>query len=125
MLSSENIKHNRSLLPITTCNKFKILAEEEDHEMKLISDSIVREQLHELFDRTRTISKMFMPSCSLDNNTAGCVEATSMSDPNTLLIIHAGTNDVMDTRYKELQQKCKRMIQQYKSKPNKINLSPM
>ena len=39
----------------------------------------------------------------LDDISAACDEATSDSDPDTLLIIHAGTNDVMDTRLEDLQ----------------------
>ena len=59
----------------------------------------------------------------LDDITAVCEEQTRMSDPNILLIIHAGTNEAMNTRSKELLQKRRQMIQQNKSKFNKIILS--
>ena len=41
----------------------------------------------------------------LDDISAACDEATSNSDHNTLLVIHAGTNYVMDTRSEELLEK--------------------
>ena len=36
---------------------------------------------------------------------AACDEATSMADYDTVLIIHADTNDVMNTRLEELLEK--------------------
>ena len=102
-----------------TCNRFKILVEgeEEDHEMRLINDSIVRELLHKFCGRARTTRKrLCMPGARLDNITAACEEVNSMSNLNTLLIIHAGTNDVINTRLEEL-------LQKYKTKYYKIIVS--
>ena len=45
-----------------------------------------------------------MPSGRLDDFLTACVEATSMAD-NIVLIIHAGTNDVMNTRSEKLLEK--------------------
>ena len=61
-----------------------------------------------------------MPGGRLNEISAACDETTSNSNPNTLFIMHAGTNDIMDTRSEELLEKYRQMIQWYKSKINKI-----
>ena len=66
---------------------------------------------------------MCMPGSRLGDITAACDEATSMVDNNTVLIIHAGTNDVMNTRSEEGLDKYRKMIRWYKCKSNKIILS--
>ena len=43
-----------------------------------------------------------------------------MAGNNIVLIIHACTNDVMNTRLEELLEKYRKMIQRYKCKTNKI-----
>ena len=48
---------------------------------------------------------MCTPVGRLDDISAACNEATDNFDPNTLLIIHAGTNDVMDARSEHLLEK--------------------
>ena len=58
----------------------------------------------------------------LDDISAACDEATSNNDNNTVLIIHADTNDVMNTRSEELLENYRWMIQQYNCKYNKILL---
>ena len=66
--------NNESCLPITTCNRFKILVEdeEEDHETRLIGDSIVREQLHEFCGRARNTRRFCMSGGRLDVITSAC-----------------------------------------------------
>ena len=66
---------------------------------------------------------MCTPGGRLNDISAACYEATSNSNPNTLYIIHAGTNDIMDTRSEDLLEKYRQMIQWYKSKTNKIIIS--
>lgn len=115
----------KSFLPITTSNRFSILAEEEEeeHETRLIGDSIVRGQLDEFCGRARAKRKrLCMPGARLDDITAACEEATSNSDANSLFILHAGTNDVKNTRSEELLEKYKKMIQTYKNKTNSTNI---
>ena len=98
--------------------------EEEDHEMRIIGDSIVRDQITEFCGRNRSNRKrMCMPEGRLNDITAAYDEATSQVDTNTLLIIHAGTNGVMNTRSEELLEKYRKLIRQYKCKTNKIILS--
>ena len=63
-----------------------------------------------------------MPGGRPDDISVAYDEATSNSDL-TLLIIHAGTNDVRDTTWEELVEKYSQMIHQYMSKTNKIILS--
>ena len=64
--------------------RFKVLAEEEeDHETRLIGDSIVKEH-HEFCGRAKTTKKrLCMPGGRLNDITAACEEATSMSNSNT------------------------------------------
>ncbi|ORD93318.1 hypothetical protein ECANGB1_208 [Enterospora canceri] len=119
--------NKKSFLPVSTYNSFKILMkeeEEEDHETRIIGDSIVRDQLTEFCGRNRSNRKrLCMPGGRLDDITAACDEATSQVNTNTLLIIHAGTNDVMNTRSEELLERYRKLIRRYKCKTNKIILS--
>ena len=78
--------NNKQFLLIATCNRLNVLAEkeEEDHEKRLLSDSIVREQLHKFCCRARTTrKKLCMPGERLDNITTACEETASMPGPNT------------------------------------------
>ena len=75
------------LIPDTTYNNFKILTEdeEEDHETRIIDDSIVREKLQEFCRRSRSIRRrMCMPDGHLNDISAACDEATSTIDNNTI-----------------------------------------
>ena len=117
---------NKAFLPITTHNRFAVLAEEKEEafETRLIGDSIVRGQLEEFCGRARaTRKRLCMPGGRLDDFTTACEEATSNSTNDTLYIIHAGTNDVHQTRSEELMIKYKRMIQAFKEKTNNIVIS--
>ena len=117
---------NRSFLPISTYNRFAVLLEEEeeDHETRLIGDSIVKGQLEEFCGRARSTRKrLCMPGGRLDDFTAACDQATINADDNTLFIIHAGTNDVESTRSEELMDKYKNMIQAFKGKTNNLIIS--
>ena len=113
--------NNKYVLLITTNNRFKILEEKEkeDHETRLIGGSIVREQLQEFCRRTRTTNKwMCMPGDRLNDISAACNEATSMANNDTVLIIHSGTNDIMNTRSEKLLEIYRHMIHLYKRNVN-------
>ena len=100
------------------------MKEEEDNETRIISDSIVKDKLTEFCGRNRSFRKrLCMPGGRLDDITAACDEATSQADTNTLLVIHAGTNDVMNTRSEELLERYRKLIRRYKCKTNKIIIS--
>ncbi|XP_063857228.1 uncharacterized protein LOC135098765 [Scylla paramamosain] len=116
----------KNFLPISTHNRYQILAEEEEdaQETRLVGDSIVRGQLSEFCGRARrTRKRLCMPGGRLDDITAACDEAACGSNNNTLFIIHAGTNDVENTRSEELMEKFKKMIQRFKTKSNNIIVS--
>ncbi len=79
-------------------NSFAVFAEEEEeeHETLLIGDSLVRTQLEDFCGRARrTRKRLCMPGARLADITAASEEATSSSDTNTLYVLHAGTNDVL------------------------------
>ena len=64
-----------------------------------------------------------MPGGRLDDNSAASDKVTSMAENNTILIIHASTNDVINTKSEELLEKYRKRIRRYKCKSNKIILS--
>ena len=116
----------KNFLPVTTSNRFQLFSneEEETSEVRIIGDSIVRDQLHEFCGRARRTRKRFcMPGGRLDDITAACEEATRECSENTLLVLHAGTNDVEKTRSEDLMRKFKEMIQRFKSKSRNIIVS--
>ena len=85
-------------LHYTICNRFKILAEEDEHDhvTKLIGDSIIIEQLDELYGIAKTTrKKSCMPGARLNDITATRQPVCPIP---TLLIIHEITNYVMITR---------------------------
>ena len=114
----------KKFLPISTFNRYQVLSEEEEDalETRLVGDSLVRPLLSEFVGRARGSRKrLCMPGGCLDDITAACNEASSGAENNALFVIHAGTNDVEDTRSEELMEKYRRMIQRYKTKsPNVI-----
>ena len=118
--------HSREFLPVTTSNRFQLFATEEDEpsEVRIVGDSIVRDQIHEFCGRARKTRKRFcMPGGRLDDITAACEEASRECDENTLFILHAGTNDVECTRSEELMAKYKEMIQSFRTKSRNIIVS--
>ena len=116
---------SKKFLPVTTSNRFQPFASEDDpSEVRIVGDSIVRDQIHEFCGRARKTRKRFcMPGGRLDDITAACEEASRECDENTLFILHAGTNDVECTRSEELMQKYKEMIQSFKTKSRNIIVS--
>ena len=118
--------YSRKFLPIMTSNRFQLFASDEDEpsEVRLVGDSIVRDQIHEFCGRARKTRKRFcMPGGRLDDITAACEEASQECDEHTLFILHAGTNDVMSTRSEELMKKYKMMIQSFKTKSRNVIVS--
>ena len=118
--------HTRNFLPVKTSNRFHLFASEEDEssEVRIVGDSIVREQLSEFCGRAQKTRKRFcMPGGRLDDITAACEEASRECNENTLFILHAGTNDIELTRSEELMEKYKEMIQCFKTKSRNIIVS--
>ena len=116
----------RKLQTPTTFNRFQVLGEtmEDDFETLLVGDSMVRGQLVEFCGRSSNSrrKRFCYPGAGLDDVTAVCDEVTTDADQNTLLIVHAGTNDVQTTRSEELLEKYRRMINRYKSKVDGKNI---
>ena len=77
--------------------------EEQDYDTRTIGNSIVRDQLQKFCGRNQSTRKwMCLPGERFDDIPAACNEATSKADTNTVLIINASMNDVMNTRSEEL-----------------------
>ena len=116
----------RKLQTPTTFNRFQVLGEtlEDEFETRLVGDSMVRGQLVEFCgSSSNSRRKRFCyPGARLDDVTAACDDVTNDADHNTLLIVHAGTNDVQTTRSEELLEKYRRMINRYKSKVDGNNI---
>ena len=115
----------RRILPVTVYNRFQAIAEPEDgNEARIVGDSIVRGQLVEFCGRAPTKRKRFcIPGASVDD-VAEAVDTVVEGVPtNGIVVIHAGTNDVMRTRSEELLEKYRRMIRKYKEKTNNIVIS--
>ena len=138
----------RQLLTPTTFNRFQVLADltesdsethppaasnqsqvlanpiEDEFETRLVGDSMVRGQLVEFCGRSKNgrRRRYCYPGAGLSDITAVCDDVTKDADPNSLYIIHAGTNDVLRTRSEELLDKYRRLIQQYKTKTNANNI---
>ena len=116
---------SRCILPVTTFNRFQAIAEpEEANEARIVGDSIVQGQLIEFCGRAPTKRKRFcIPGASVDD-VAEAVDTVVEGVPaNGIVIIHAGTNDIMRTRSEELLEKYRRMIRRYKEKTNNIMIS--
>lgn len=118
--------YRKNFLPVLTSNRFQLFAseEEESSEVRIVGDSIIRQQLSEFCGRAQKTRKRFcMPGGRLDDITAACEEASRECDENTLFILHAGTNDVEITRSEELMQKYKEKIESFKTKSRNIIVS--
>ena len=97
---------------------------QDNFETRLIGDSIIREQLQEFCGRCPATRKRFcIPGARLRDITAACDEVTRDADTDTLLIIHAGTNDVHCSNSEDLLEKFKLMIETYKTKTNRLVIS--
>ena len=110
----------------TTFNRFQVLGEtmEDEFETRLVGDSMVRGQLVEFCGRSSNSrrKRFCYPGAKLDDITAACDDVTKDANRNTLLIVHAGTNDVQSTRSEELLEKYRRMIRRFKSKVDASNV---
>jgi len=117
----------KTMLGITTFNRYQILSDtiEEEHETRLIGDSMIRGQLTEFCGRAShgKRKRMCFPGAKINDIIAARDDVTTGSDENSLLVIHVGTNDVKASRSEELMEKYKRMIQHYKEKSNNIVVS--
>ena len=115
------------LEPQLTCgNRFRLLGEikEDEFETRLVGDSMIDPQLEEFCGRSPNgrRKRYCYKGATVDDMTAVCDTVTEKADENTVIMIHAGTNDVQSTRSEELLEKYKRMIKRYKEKVTEKNI---
>lgn len=116
----------RKAIPVTTFNKFQILTETEEDpsEVRVVGDSIIRGQLVEFCGRAPGNRKRFcIPGAGVNDVSDALDDVTNDISNNALIVVHAGTNDVVRTRSEELLQRYKVMIRRYRSKTNNVLIS--
>lgn len=117
----------RRFMPTTCQNRFQILtdtSDEEEEEVRLVGDSIVGGQLEEFCARAPNKRKRFcIRGGGVDDVIAAVDEVADQAPPNTMYVVHVGTNDVVRTRSEELIAKYKRLIQSFKEKSSRIIIS--
>ena len=106
-------------------NRFAILDDDDEpHPTVLVGDSIIRRQLTEFCGRRPHKRRQFcIPGAGVDDVTAAIDEVAADTTDNTLFVIHAGTNDIKNTRSEELLDKYRRLLLQYKAKSTNILIS--
>ena len=117
----------RKVIPTICQNRFQILTDrtdEEEEEVRLVGDSIVRGQLTEFCARAPGKRKRFcIPGGGVDDVIASLDEVSDLAPANTMYVVHVGTNDVQGTRSEELIAKYKRLIRGFKDKSRDIIIS--
>ena len=117
----------RKVIPTTCQNRFRILAnrsEEEEEEVRLVGDSLVRGQLTEFCARAPEKRKRFcIPGGGVDDVIASVDEVSNLAPANTTYVIHVGTNDIQHTRSEELMAKYKKLIRKFKVKSSNVVVS--
>ena len=119
-------KKKKVIEPVVCDNRFQILMDQtdEEEEVRLVGDSIVRGQLKEFCARAPKRRKRFcIPGGGLDDVDAAIEEVANLAPPNTTYVVHIGTNDVARTRSEELLAKYKKLIQKFKDKSGNVIIS--
>ena len=94
-----------------------------NEDTKLIGDSLIRDQLDELCSRSKNYHHHCFPRAKLNHIINSYENTTANSTENTLIIIHAGTNDIKETKSEALLAKYREMIRKYKMKSSNIIIS--
>ena len=122
-----NVRPRKRMLPTTICqNRFQILSDTDDNdeEVRLIGDSIVRGQLTEFVARAPATRRRFcIPGGGVQDVIDSVNEVTDQAPATTTYVIHVGTNDVQRYRSEELLDKYRQMIRAFKVKSSKVILS--
>lgn len=117
----------RKVIPTTCQNRFQILTDqtgEEEEEVRLVGDSLVRGQLTELCARAPEKRKLFcIPGAGVEDVIASLDEVSNLAPANTTYVVHVGSNDVLNTRSEELMSKYKRLIRSFKDKSRNVIIS--
>lgn len=115
----------KTCLPVITTNKFSILGFEDDteKEVRIVGDSLVREQLEEFCGRNPVSRKRFCyPGARVEDITNDIDYISANGTDDTKYFVHVGTNNVLNTRSEELLQKYKDLLQRLKEKTNNNNI---
>ena len=122
-----NVRPRRRIMPITKCqNRFRILSDtaDDEEEVRLIGDSLVRGQLTEFVARAPATRRRFcIPGGGVQDVIDSVNEVTDQAPATTTYVIHVGTNDIQRFRSEELLDKYRQMIKAYKEKSSKVILS--
>ena len=123
-----NVRPRKRIIPITKCqNRFQILsdtADDDEEEVRVVGDSIVRGLLTEFCARAPTTRRRFcIPGGGVQDVIDSVNEVTDQAPANTTYVIHVGTNDVQRIRSEELLDKYRQMIRAYKVNSSKVILS--
>lgn len=122
-----NSRPKKRILPITKCyNSYQILAntDNDDEEVRLIGDSLIRGQIHEFVARSPTTrSRHCIPGGGVQDVIDAVNEVADQAPATTTYVIHVGTNDIQKFRSEELLDKYRQMIKVYKEKSSKVILS--
>ena len=122
-----NVRPKRRILHTTKCeNSFQILSDtaDDEEEVRLIGDSLVREQLFEFVARApATRRRLCIPGGGVQDVIDSVNDLTKQAPATTTYVIHVGTNDIQRFRSEELLDKYRQMIKAYKEKSSKVILS--
>ena len=104
-LGGAKLQVNKPQLPVTTFNRYQILAETSDEilEVKLIGDSIICEQIVEFCVRDLSHRKRhYISGAPINDISAAYKDITRDANEHSLFISHADTNDVKSSRSEAL-----------------------
>ena len=122
-----NVRPKKRILPFTKCeNKFQILSDNanDEDEVRLIGDSIVRGQRFEFAARSPTTRSRFcIPGGGVQDVIDSVHKVTNHASATTTYVIHVGTNDVQKSKSEELLDKYRQMIRAFKAKSSNVILS--
>ena len=116
----------RQVIQPTVCsNRYQILEEDDEPSSSfLIGDSLIRQQLTEFCGRVKEKRRLFcVPGAGVDDVTDLFDQVSEEATNESLFVLHTGTNDVRTTRSEDLLDKYRKLIQQYKTKSNRIMIS--
>lgn len=114
---------SKPFLPITTHNRFSIPGFENDEEPEtlILGDSIVRSQLEEFCGRNYRRRKRFCcPGGRVNNLIENFDDFAGEVTENGRIIVHIGTNEVLNTRSEELLNKYRSLMIKLKTKTKNI-----
>ncbi|KAK4321045.1 hypothetical protein Pmani_008153 [Petrolisthes manimaculis] len=110
---ARQVTASKTYLPIITSNRYQVLTEpiEEEGEIKLIGDSIIRGLLEEFCGRAPNNRKRYcIPGAGIKDIITAHEDITMDATNNTCFILHTGTNDLKRTKSEEQMEKYREAI---------------